>query len=64
MRKLYDILQNNCYINRYGVEFLDTFNCPSEDNGNGENDRQGYTRIYEDKNRMVLDDDEQTQYLE
>jgi len=64
-KEFYDILQNNCYgINRYGVEFLDTFNCPSEDNGNGENDRQGYTRIYEDKNRNgVLDDDEQTQYF-
>ena len=55
----------NCYgINRDGTGFDTLFNCPSKDNGNGGNDRQGYTRIYEDKNgNGTLDDDEQTQYF-
>jgi hypothetical protein len=64
-KEFYGILQNSCYgIDRNGVEFLDTFDCPSEDNGNRGENRQGYTRIYEDKNdNGVLDDDEQTQYF-
>ena len=56
----------NCYgISRDGASFDDRlFDCPSENNNNGEGYRQNYTRIYEDKNGDgVLGDDEQTQYF-
>ena len=55
----------NCFgINAEGSDFVTpSVECPSGDD-NGGNDRQNYTRIYEDKNRNgVLDDDEQTQYF-
>lgn len=56
----------NCFgINAEGSDFVTpSVECPSKDNNNGEGHRQGYTRIYEDKNGDgVLDEDEQTQYF-
>ncbi len=55
-----------CYgISRDGASFDDRlFDCPSENNNNGEGYRQNYTRIYEDKNGDgSFDEDEKTQYF-
>lgn len=56
----------HCFgINPEGSDFITpVFDCPSKENNNGEDFRDDYSRIYEDKNGDgSFDEDEKTQYF-